>query len=114
MALIKCTECNREISDKASKCPGCGIIISQKEEPKIVEYNSESDLFFGSMNLLVKLAMRAIQENGWTLEQANDSIGLITFKTSISWGSWSGVSCSLNISFYQLLFYLLDILHIHL
>ena len=42
--------------------------------------------------------MSAIQENGWTLEQANESIGLVTFKTSISWGSWSGVSCSLNIS----------------
>jgi RNA polymerase subunit RPABC4/transcription elongation factor Spt4 len=24
MALIKCTECGREISDKAENCPGCG------------------------------------------------------------------------------------------
>jgi hypothetical protein len=24
MALIKCTECGREISDKASACPSCG------------------------------------------------------------------------------------------
>ncbi len=24
MALIDCTECNREISDQASTCPGCG------------------------------------------------------------------------------------------
>lgn len=24
MALIKCAECNREISDKATACPGCG------------------------------------------------------------------------------------------
>lgn len=98
MALIKCTECGREISDKAKFCPGCGSSVSWKEEPKIVEYDSESNVFYGSMNLLVKLAMSAIQENGWTLEQANDSIGLVTFKTSISWGSWSGVSCSLNIS----------------
>jgi DNA-directed RNA polymerase subunit RPC12/RpoP len=98
MALIKCTECGREISDKAQNCPGCGSPVSQKDEPTNVKYDSESDTFYGSMNLLVKLAMSAIQENGWTLEQANESIGLVTFKTSISWGSWSGVSCSLNIS----------------
>ena len=24
MALINCSECNREISDKADSCPGCG------------------------------------------------------------------------------------------
>ncbi len=24
MALIRCPECNREISDKAENCPGCG------------------------------------------------------------------------------------------
>lgn len=24
MALIKCTECGRDISDRASNCPGCG------------------------------------------------------------------------------------------
>lgn len=25
--LIKCTECNREISDQATACPGCGAPI---------------------------------------------------------------------------------------
>ncbi|MBV5327369.1 MAG: hypothetical protein JZU65_06980, partial [Chlorobium sp.] len=24
MALIKCSECNKDISDKATTCPGCG------------------------------------------------------------------------------------------
>jgi len=24
MALIKCTECGKEVSDKAAACPGCG------------------------------------------------------------------------------------------
>ena len=27
MALINCTECNHEISDKAEKCPNCGFPI---------------------------------------------------------------------------------------
>lgn len=29
MSLIKCSECGREISDKAVSCPGCGCPISQ-------------------------------------------------------------------------------------
>jgi DNA-directed RNA polymerase subunit RPC12/RpoP len=99
MALIKCSECGREISDQAQNCPGCGAPVGQKKaEPTNVKYDSKTDTFGGTMNLLVKLAMRAIQEHGWTLERANENIGLVTFKTSISWGSWSGVSCSLNIS----------------
>lgn len=102
MALIKCTECGREISDKAQSCPGCGSPVetltnNKADEPTNVKYNSQTDTFSGTINLLVKLAMRAIQEHGWTLDQVNENIGLVTFKTSISWGSWSGVSCSLNI-----------------
>ena len=29
MALIKCPECGKEISDRASSCPNCGCPISQ-------------------------------------------------------------------------------------
>jgi hypothetical protein len=46
---------------------------------------------------MVKLAMRAIQELGWKLDQTNETVGLVTFQTGMSWGSWSGISCSLNI-----------------
>jgi hypothetical protein len=49
------------------------------------------------MGLMTKLAMRAVQELGWKLNQANESLGLVTFETGMSWGSWSGVSCSLTI-----------------
>lgn len=34
MALINCKECNKEVSDKASNCPGCGAPIAVKPEPK--------------------------------------------------------------------------------
>lgn len=37
MALIKCPECGREISDKAGSCPNCGYPISA--EPQM-EYDS--------------------------------------------------------------------------
>lgn len=32
MALIKCPECGREISDKAVSCPGCGCPVEQVHE----------------------------------------------------------------------------------
>ena len=43
MALIKCPECNREISDKAGKCPHCGYPIDEmkKEEKKVTGQQKE-------------------------------------------------------------------------
>ena len=31
MALIKCKECNGEVSDKAHICPHCGIVVNAAE-----------------------------------------------------------------------------------
>jgi zinc-ribbon domain len=103
MALIKCSECGREISDRAEACPGCGAPVTANPEqrlagaPTAVHYNPDTRTFSGSMTLMVKLAMRAVQELGWKLDQTNEDVGLVTFETGMSWGSWSGVSCSLNI-----------------
>lgn len=33
MALVKCPQCNNEISDKAEKCPHCGKIITANTLP---------------------------------------------------------------------------------
>ncbi|MBV5327368.1 MAG: zinc ribbon domain-containing protein [Chlorobium sp.] len=33
MALIRCSECNKEISDKASACPGCGCPAANQDRP---------------------------------------------------------------------------------
>lgn len=30
MALIKCTECGKDVSDKAAACPGCGAPLPVK------------------------------------------------------------------------------------
>ena len=102
MALINCTECGKEISDKAQTCPGCGapvVVVSAAlaNASSKVSYNRSSDTFSGTKLLIVKLAMKAIQEIGWKLDQANENLGLVTFQTGVTWGSWSGVSCSLNI-----------------
>ena len=37
MALIKCPECGKEISDKAVSCPHCGFPISKEEVKDINE-----------------------------------------------------------------------------
>lgn len=103
MALIKCGECGREISDRAGACPGCGAPVSvdanqqSSATPAVARYNQDTDTFTGTMITVVKLAMRAVQELGWKLDEANEILGLVTFQTSMSWGSWNGVSCSLNI-----------------
>lgn len=41
MSLIKCPECNKEISDKAKSCPNCGcpITINTKYQIKIIGYH---------------------------------------------------------------------------
>jgi len=36
MALIKCTECGREISSKAAKCPNCGCPVNEAENARQV------------------------------------------------------------------------------
>lgn len=35
MALIKCKECGKEISDKAKKCPNCGYVVPPKKLTKL-------------------------------------------------------------------------------
>jgi hypothetical protein len=62
-----------------------------------VTYNDETDTFAGTMVSLVKLAIKAVQEIGWTVTSADENIGLVTFETGVSWSSWSEVSCTLNI-----------------
>lgn len=34
MALIKCSECNKEISDKATNCPHCGCPVAEMDLPE--------------------------------------------------------------------------------
>lgn len=38
MALIRCPECRKEISDKAETCPHCGMPISSKKENVMVRF----------------------------------------------------------------------------
>ena len=45
MALIVCPECNREISDKAQKCPHCGYPFPDiQQTPSIIEDNADKEV----------------------------------------------------------------------
>ena len=37
MALIRCPECNREISEQAAACPGCGYPLVRKATDEVEE-----------------------------------------------------------------------------
>ena len=62
-----------------------------------VTHDRESGLFRGTMIQVVKLAMRSVQELGWKIDQVNENLGLVNFTTGMTWGSFSGVSGTLNI-----------------
>ena len=73
------------------------VIPQEVSAPTAARYNPSTKTFSGTTLLLVKLAIRAIQQLGWKLDNANESLGIVNFETGVSWGSWSGVSCSLTI-----------------
>ena len=40
MALIKCSECGKEISDKATNCPNCGCPIEKETRKVVIKRNN--------------------------------------------------------------------------
>jgi zinc-ribbon domain len=95
MALIKCEDCGRDISDRAPACPNCGapVGIVQQSGPETVSLNGDD--FIGTKPLLTLLAVKAIQSLNYRVDSADDASGLVSFTTGMTWGSWSGVSGSI-------------------
>lgn len=42
MALIKCKECGKELSDQAERCPNCGYKLKEVEIPKVIVEKSNT------------------------------------------------------------------------
>ena len=55
MALIKCPECNREVSDKAKACPNCGCPISTAHSFNVTSLKI-GDILYESNDWAVTLA----------------------------------------------------------
>ena len=58
-------------------------------------YCPADDTFRGTLRQVVQYAVQAIQGLRWTVVNANEMTQSITFETKMSWGSWSGVTCTL-------------------
>jgi len=106
-----CSQCGTKLNEGAKFCSNCGADVQagnisapdagQREltienKPTEVIYSGDG-VFIGTIPLMVKLAIRAVQEFGWLIGQVNDAAGIVTFQTKISWGSLNGISCSLFI-----------------
>ncbi|WP_452232035.1 hypothetical protein [Lacinutrix sp. MEBiC02595] len=63
MALMNCKECNQEISDKAEKCPHCGVKLKK---------SGNGCLIFLIIGILLIIAVYVIGSNG------NSSSGVIS------------------------------------
>ena len=61
-----------------------------------VTYSRSGNCFEGLLSDVVKLAMRAVVESKYTVENVNDSVGMISFKTGMTWSSFQGASCSIT------------------
>jgi hypothetical protein len=100
MALIKCEECGREVSDKAPACPGCGAPVNISETtataPDTVSF--EDGRFRGTRAMVLDLAVKAVQAARYKVDQINESAGVVGFTTGMTMGSWSGVSGSIVLS----------------
>ncbi len=64
MALIKCPECGREISDKAVSCPGCGCPVEASDNrtdlEKLVDeiyYNNKGNRTYSAKELMRRTGM---------------------------------------------------------
>ena len=59
MALIKCKECGKEISSKATSCPHCGY----KNPKKVIEYSLQKNIKTGSILCIIGSSLLI----AWTL-----------------------------------------------
>ena len=95
MALVKCEDCGRDVSDRAPACPNCGAPVSAVDKDAPDKVTVDGDCFVGTKSLVVRLAVTAIQACNYKVDSADESSGLVAFTTGMTMGSWSGVSGSI-------------------
>ncbi|HEY0014293.1 MAG TPA: hypothetical protein VGB79_15730 [Allosphingosinicella sp.] len=97
MALIKCEDCGRDVSDRAPACINCGAPIAAAAEAgdAPAKVSTNGDCFRATRALLTRHAVKAVQSLNYKVDSADEASGLVSFTTGMTWGSWSGVSGSI-------------------
>lgn len=73
MALIKCPECGKEISDKANSCPNCGYPLNHISTEESCKYNVSITKLFDNCNKIALIgAIRGIKK--WGLAETKTAI----------------------------------------
>ena len=84
MALIKCSECGKEISDKAEVCVNCGNPINQKQESKVMVYGyTESYLLNPPVKIYIGENLVGEVKKGGLFENDIESDIELTFKCNL-------------------------------
>lgn len=96
MALIKCSECGKEISDTAEKCPKCGVrtLVGQLnyEKEKNHKGMEQVGIFSALLNLigviltfssLITIIKNVDEYSGWIKYGWMDISDIISFETGI-------------------------------
>jgi len=97
MAMVKCGECGREVSDKAPVCPNCGAPVDAETALRTPEALSFGDgEFIATSQMLAELAKKAIAAANYRVDNVDASAGTATFTTGVTMGSWSGVSGTIS------------------
>ena len=94
MALIKCPECGKEISDKASSCPNCGCPLSEMITSGVVRIKMPNNIVEGWVGLFSSRNATVTDKSGKVLwkgqhgENANFTIDEPT-EIVINLGGWA-------------------------
>lgn len=80
MALIKCTECGKEFSDKAPACPNCGCPTSEIVKTQPGGFNAEAEK---QMLALVEDTLAKARKAGVDFELASDVVRKMADSTTI-------------------------------
>lgn len=73
MALIKCPECNKEISDQAKYCPSCGYGL---HSIPVEEKKNIKKMVFGIIGVIVSIIIIAVIYDACTIsaEEASEQL----------------------------------------
>ena len=87
MALIKCPECGKEISDAAVKCPGCGYPLKAEQKKKEREARINQPVECPECHNMVEPHLSECPNCGYKLKNGSE---VVAGKIKKSWNSEKG------------------------